>query len=168
MQLIAGSWLLFSFALMGGGQAPARDDNSDAATSLQAKFGPQFVVGVALGGLDINTTVNLVGLTGQQTASRTRLIPVFETEVGLAWRPWPALTISAGSDEMVLPIAPGKVRQFDVPARGVRGFNSYECLLSATSSDGFVPHLLTPASTDFRNLGVLLRFAAVRSSPQRR
>jgi hypothetical protein len=49
-----------------------------------------------LGGLDINTTVNLVGLTGQQSASRTRLIPVFETEVGLAWRPWPALTISAG------------------------------------------------------------------------
>jgi hypothetical protein len=49
-----------------------------------------------LGGLDTNTTVELPGLTGQQTASRTRLVPVFETELGVAWRPFPCLTFSAG------------------------------------------------------------------------
>jgi hypothetical protein len=49
-----------------------------------------------LGGLDVNTTVNQVGFTGQQSACRTRLIPVFEAELGVAWRPLPALTISAG------------------------------------------------------------------------
>ena len=49
-----------------------------------------------LGGLDTNTAVELPALVVQQTASRTRLIPVFETELGFAWRPLPALTISAG------------------------------------------------------------------------
>jgi hypothetical protein len=49
-----------------------------------------------LGSLDINTTVTLPGLSGQQTASRTRLLPVFETELGVAWQPLPSLTISAG------------------------------------------------------------------------
>src|SRR5947209_3682738 len=42
--------LLFLVALLAGGPGLAGDDKSDASASLQAKFGPQFVVGVALGG----------------------------------------------------------------------------------------------------------------------
>jgi Legionella pneumophila major outer membrane protein precursor len=49
-----------------------------------------------VGDLNIDTTVNLPGVTGQQTASRTRLVPVFETQLGVAWRPLPALIVSAG------------------------------------------------------------------------
>jgi hypothetical protein len=49
----------------------------------------------------------------------------------------------------------------DVPTYGVRGLESYAYLLSARSSEGFVPHLRDPQSRDFRNLGVLMRFAAV-------
>ena len=48
---IARSWLIVLLAFLAGGSDLARDDKSGAAAaSLQAKFGPQFVVGVALGG----------------------------------------------------------------------------------------------------------------------
>jgi len=40
-------------------------------------------------------------------------------------------------------------------------------LLSAQSSEGFTPHLQDSASTDYRNLGVLLRFTAVAVPPGR-
>src|SRR3954464_8550037 len=42
--------LLFSVALLADGPGLASDDRPDASASLQAKFGPRFVVGVALGG----------------------------------------------------------------------------------------------------------------------
>ena len=54
-----------------------------------------------------------------------------------------------------------KLSTFEVPASGVRGLRSYAYLLSARSSAGFVPHLSDPASRDYRNLGVQLRFQAV-------
>jgi hypothetical protein len=47
---------------------------------------------------------------------------------------------------------------FDVPVSGVHDFKSYAYLLSAQSSDGFIPHLLDPKSDDPRNLGVMVRF----------
>jgi len=46
-------------------------------------------------------------------------------------------------------------------AAGVRDQRSYAYLLSARSAEGFTPRLHDPASRDFRNLGVLMRFTAV-------
>jgi hypothetical protein len=76
------------------------------------------------------------------------------------------LTVSMGGDSVVVPLTPGKVARFNVPARGVlyeRYVRSYAYLLSASSSGGFVPALRDPAATarDYRNLGALMRFAAV-------
>jgi hypothetical protein len=73
------------------------------------------------------------------------------------------LTVSAGGSNTIVPMAPGQVALFDVPTYGARGLQSYAYLLSARSSEGFIPHLQDPASQDFRNLGVLLRFAAVEA-----
>jgi hypothetical protein len=70
------------------------------------------------------------------------------------------LTISAGAAVSTIALVPDKTVNFDLPVSGVRGFNSYECLLSAQSSEGFIPHLRDPGSTDVRNLGVLLNFRA--------
>jgi hypothetical protein len=74
-----------------------------------------------------------------------------------------ALTVSMGAQPVVVRIVPGTATAFDVPVRGVRGYRSYAYLLSAFSSGGFVPHLQDPVSQDSRNLGALLRFAAVPS-----
>ena len=70
------------------------------------------------------------------------------------------LTISAGSGTATIPIVPGKPASFVVPASGVRALHGYAYLLSAQSSEGFIPHLQDPASADGRNLGVLLNFKA--------
>jgi hypothetical protein len=69
--------------------------------------------------------------------------------------------VSMGGAESRIPMLPGKPVTFDVGAAGVRGLNSYAYLLSASSSDGFTPHLLDPGSDDYRNLGVMMRFKAV-------
>jgi hypothetical protein len=76
------------------------------------------------------------------------------------------LTVSMGGERVVVPLTPGKVATFNVPARGVlyeRYVRSYAYLLSARSSEGFVPVIRDPtaASRDYRNLGALMRFAAV-------
>jgi hypothetical protein len=71
------------------------------------------------------------------------------------------LTISAGAGASKVPIVPGKSLSFNIPASGVRGFNSYAYLLSAQSSEGFAPHLRDPRSGDNRNLGVLINFRAM-------
>jgi hypothetical protein len=70
------------------------------------------------------------------------------------------LTISAGAGTSTIPLIPDKTVAFELPVSGVRGFKSYEYLLSAQSSEGFVPHLRDPLSADVRNLGVLLNFRA--------
>ena len=75
--------------------------------------------------------------------------------------------MSLGSRRVTVALAPGRPSTFDVPASGVRGLNSYAYLLSARSSEGFVPHLRTPASNDFRNLGVMIRFRAVPAAVPR-
>jgi hypothetical protein len=75
------------------------------------------------------------------------------------------VTVSAGGKSVAVQLVPGQTAAFNVPARGVRGLNSYAYLLSATSSDGFTPHLQDPKSTDGRNLGALMRFAAITAAP---
>ena len=70
-------------------------------------------------------------------------------------------TVSMGAAESQVTILPGRPQTLDVPASGVRGLNSYAYLLSAQSSDAFTPALRDPASTDPRNLGVMIRFTAV-------
>ena len=72
--------------------------------------------------------------------------------------------ISAGGSESRIELTPGKPVAFDVPAEGVRDQNSYAYLLSARSTEGFTEHLRNPASTDYRNLGVLMQFRAVSAT----
>jgi len=70
--------------------------------------------------------------------------------------------VSAGGPVSRVPIlVPDKPFTFDVPVSGVRGLKSYEYLLSVQSTEGFTEHLRVPTSTDFRNLGVMMRFSAV-------
>jgi hypothetical protein len=81
------------------------------------------------------------------------------------------LTVSAGADPVVVTLVPGKLSRFNVPAQGVlyaRYGQSYTYLMSASSSEGFVPALRDPSlqPRDYRNLGALLRFAAVPAPPR--
>jgi hypothetical protein len=73
------------------------------------------------------------------------------------------LTVSAGAEAVTVTMAPNTPVNFNVPVRGVRGFQSYEYLMSAKASEAFVPHLLDPKSGDYRTLGAQLRFSAVRA-----
>ena len=70
-------------------------------------------------------------------------------------------TVSCGGPRVTLGLEPDKATTFDLPADGVRGLQSYSYLLSASSSEGFVPHLRDPNSNDGRNLGVMIKFAGV-------
>jgi hypothetical protein len=76
-------------------------------------------------------------------------------------------TVSAGGPVSTIPIVPGQVASFDVPASGVRGLKSYAYLLSVQSSEAFTEHLRAPPSDDMRNLGVMIRFTAVMAPPGR-
>jgi hypothetical protein len=68
------------------------------------------------------------------------------------------LTMSMGSDEVSVDLEPGQVARFYVPAAGVKGLTGYAYLLTAQSSEGFVPHARDPQSPDYRNLGAQVRF----------
>lgn len=76
------------------------------------------------------------------------------------------LTLSLGKDTVTVPIQPGKIETFVVPAAGVHGFRDYNYLMEARSSGGFVPHLLEPANMDYRNLGVQVRFKPILASAE--
>lgn len=71
-------------------------------------------------------------------------------------------SMSMGQETVTRTLEPRKPVTFDVPARGVRGLNSYAYLLTALSSDGFTPRLQDPNSRDSRNLGVLVTMQATR------
>ena len=75
------------------------------------------------------------------------------------------LTLSMGRSKVSVPIGPGKNATFDLPAQGVRELYGYAYMLSVTSSDGFVPRLYDPASSDYRNLGALIQFSPVTATP---
>ena len=66
-----------------------------------------------------------------------------------------------------IPVAPKKPVSFRLDASGVRGWKDYNYLLSASSSEGFIPRLFDPTgvSVDGRNLGVLVRFTPLTSAP---
>jgi len=70
------------------------------------------------------------------------------------------VSMSMGGVESRVLLEPEKPATFDVQASGVRDEHSYAYLLSARSTEGFVPHLRDPSSTDPRNLGAQLRFTA--------
>ena len=76
------------------------------------------------------------------------------------------LTVSMGAGAVTVPLTPGKVATFTVRASGVHYVQSFAYLMSARSSEGFVPHVFDPQSKDYRNLGALLRFQAITSRPQ--
>ena len=84
-----------------------------------------------------------------------RLVMTVETPIPTTF------IVSMGSTESRIPMTAGKPATVDVPASGVRGLASYAYLLSARSTEGFIPHLIDPASDDYRNLGVLVRFKAI-------
>jgi len=69
--------------------------------------------------------------------------------------------MSMGGNESRVTLEPEKPARFDVDASGVRDEHSYAYLLSARSTEAFIPHLRDPSSTDPRNLGARLRFTAV-------
>jgi hypothetical protein len=69
--------------------------------------------------------------------------------------------VSAGAQEIRVPLAPGKPVTVDVPTSGVRAFKSHAYLLSARSTEAFTPHLRDAGSSDYRNLGALVSFTAV-------
>ena len=73
------------------------------------------------------------------------------------------LTVSAGADSRTVVLFPEKRVTFDLPASGTKGFRSYMYLMSAQSSDGFVPRLRDPNSHDDRNLGVQVVFQAIEA-----
>lgn len=69
------------------------------------------------------------------------------------------LTVSMGAEEVRATLQPRKGVTFQVPAgEGVHGRDGHAYLLSAQSSEGFVPHVVDRMSPDYRNLGAQLRF----------
>ncbi len=72
------------------------------------------------------------------------------------------LTVSLGGAPVTTALQPMKAATFVVPASGVRGWKDYNYLMTALSTDGFVPRLGDPRSTDFRNLGAQLKFRPVK------
>jgi hypothetical protein len=71
------------------------------------------------------------------------------------------LTMTLGTSPVSMTIVPRQVARFDLKASGVQGLNDYNYLLTARSTEAFVPHLVDPNSRDYRNLGAQIRFKAV-------
>ena len=69
--------------------------------------------------------------------------------------------VSAGAETMTIPMKPRVRVYFDLPMSGVKGFRSWDYLLSARSTEGFTPRLQDPNLHDDRNLGVQMTFTAV-------
>jgi hypothetical protein len=69
------------------------------------------------------------------------------------------VVIDAGRANVRVHLEPDVPASVRVPAKWVQArFGSAACLLSVTTSEGFVPRLSDPASSDSRFLGVLLNF----------
>jgi hypothetical protein len=71
------------------------------------------------------------------------------------------VVLTLGTAPVSRTIIPKQVARFDLEASGVEGLNDYNYLLTARSTQGFIPHLVDPNSRDDRNLGVQIRFSAV-------
>ncbi len=69
------------------------------------------------------------------------------------------LTVSMGAEEVRATLQPRTPVTFQVPVGDVvHGRDGHAYLLSAQSSEGFVPHVVDRVSPDYRNLGAQLRF----------
>ena len=99
------------------------------------------------------------GTGGQPTSLRIRRLSL-EVTNGLAPN---HVVISAGFRRVALDLAPGEVRGVDfkpfggVPYKPSRSPTNYVYSFSVSTSDGFVPFLEEPGSTDSRFLGVTIR-----------
>lgn len=78
------------------------------------------------------------------------------------------LTIALGSDPVTVTLEPGRISLFEVKASGVHGKGDYNYLMTATSTEGFVPHLLEPRNWDYRTLGAQVRFRPVAAPAESR
>jgi hypothetical protein len=72
-------------------------------------------------------------------------------------------TVSAGGSNQTIPLTPSKPVTVSVPTYGAKGLRNYAYVLSARSSEGFIPHLMDPQSRDNRNLGLFIRMTPVVS-----
>jgi hypothetical protein len=88
--------------------------------------------------------------------------PIRHLEVEAESRIRTTLTVALGADPVAMEIQPGRVATFEVlaapPVPGRYGDSVY--LMTTQSSDGFVPGTMD-GTTDYRNLGALMRFRAV-------
>jgi hypothetical protein len=75
------------------------------------------------------------------------------------------LTIAMGAQPLSVMLEVGATTRFDLPAAGIRGrrlaLEDFVYLLTASSTNGFTPHLFYPGSGDYRYLGARLRFKAI-------
>jgi hypothetical protein len=72
------------------------------------------------------------------------------------------LIVSMGAAEARVRLEPRKMVTFEVPAGpGVHGRDGHAYLLTAQSSEGFVPHVMDRISPDYRNLGAQMRFRPI-------
>lgn len=67
------------------------------------------------------------------------------------------VTLTAGGGARRASLEPGSTVEVQVPASWVQASGSLACLLSVSTEEGFVPHLLNPESPDNRFLGVQVR-----------
>ncbi|MDR1989651.1 MAG: hypothetical protein LBQ09_05410 [Acidobacteriaceae bacterium] len=76
-------------------------------------------------------------------------------------------TVAMGKSTVTVALEPSTPQTFDVPASGTRDLRGYAYLMTAQSTDGFVPHLLDPTTDDKRNLGVMMRFTPITHATAR-
>ncbi|MGE0704247.1 MAG: hypothetical protein AB7P22_09980, partial [Vicinamibacterales bacterium] len=87
--------------------------------------------------------------------------PIAHLEVE-AWSPVvTTLSLSMGAGTTRVDLKPGEIARFNLPADGIRGIADHRYLLTAESSEGFVPSARDPASQDHRHLGAQMRFRPV-------
>jgi hypothetical protein len=71
------------------------------------------------------------------------------------------LSVSIGGETIRAALQPQQTVRFEVPASGVRDRFGFAYLMTVESSNGFVPHVIDPQSSDYRNLGAQMRFQPV-------
>ena len=90
--------------------------------------------------------------------------PVYHFAVGVE-SPIPTVfTVSAGAAEKSINLQPNTPVQFMLPADGIQDVRSYAYLVSARSSEGYIPRLMEPGSTDARNLGAKMTLQAITTA----
>ena len=86
----------FSQTFTGAGPHVGLDGNVWLGEHRRLSLYAKTEAALLLGDLQISSDAFLPGLTARQSASRTRVIPVLGTELGVEWRPTSHLSASAG------------------------------------------------------------------------